>query len=59
MSVLVELPAVQPQPTVRPSRPRRLLNRMKTAMLNTIIKKFRLAAEFAYELATRAVLSRG
>ena len=52
MNELVELLAVRPQPTVRPSRARRLLNRMRTPMFNTIFKKFRLAAEFAYELLT-------
>lgn len=51
MSVAVELPAAPPQPTVPPSRGRRLLNRIKTPMLK-MMKVFRAAAEFAYDLLT-------
>jgi len=51
MSVVVELPAAEPQPTAPPSRVRRLLNGVKTAMFK-MIKAFRLAAEFAYDLLT-------
>ena len=50
MSVVVELPAVEPPPAPTPPA-RRLLNLVRTPMLK-MIKAFRLAAEFAYELLT-------
>jgi hypothetical protein len=50
MSVVVELPTVEP-PAASPPPSRRLRNLVRTPMLK-MIKAFRVAAEFAYELLT-------
>jgi hypothetical protein len=51
MSMVVELPAVESPPALPPSAARRLLNLVRRPMLK-VIKVFRLAAEFAYDLLT-------
>jgi hypothetical protein len=51
MSMAVDLPAVEVQPTSPPSAPHRPVRLAKAAMLK-IVKMFRAAAEFTYELLT-------
>ena len=51
MSVVVDLPAVEPPAASPPPRSRRLLDLVRTPMLK-MLKAFRTAAEFAYELLT-------